>query len=77
MPNLQSEPDEVHGSGAQDDKSVGELASVSGQELVPEENLICEAMSKVMTENGILKVNCTIKKPHKIHYDEIFSKEWS
>jgi hypothetical protein len=32
----------------------------------------------LITENGRIKVRCTMnKKPRHVHYDAIFSKEWS
>jgi hypothetical protein len=74
---MQSEPDEVHEPSSEDDSSVGELASVSGQELAEPKDIICGVESVMMTEHGRIKVRCTMKKkPRHVHYDEMFSKEW-
>jgi hypothetical protein len=77
MPEVQPECGGVHESGREDDSSGRELASVSEQELAEPEDLTCPATSTLITENGRIKVRCTVKgKKRHVHYDEIFSKEW-
>jgi hypothetical protein len=78
MPGMQSEPDAVHEPGREDDSSGRKLASVHAEELAEPENLDCQATTTLITENGRIRVHCTMKrKPRHVHYDAIFSKEWS
>jgi len=78
MPRMQSEPDEVHEPGGEDDSCGGKLASVQSEELDEPKDLgYCQATTLLVTENGRIRVHCTMKrKPRHVHYDEIFSKEW-
>ena len=78
MPRVQSESDEVHEPSGEDDPCGGQLASVHSEELAEPKDLTCHATTLLVTENGRIRVHCTMKrKPRHVHYDEIFSKEWS
>jgi hypothetical protein len=77
MPTVPPNPRDVSKSGGQnggDEK----LDAVHGQELVAgEEVLVCGAQNTLLSsDGGRIKLYCTLKGHHKVHYDEIFSKEW-
>lgn len=78
MPGVQSESDEVHESGREDDSSVGELGSVQSEKLAESEDMTCGVTTLIVTENGRIRVRCTLDaRKHKVHWDKVFSKEWS
>ena len=55
----------------------GSWLQYHGEELAEPEDLSCQATSTLVTENGRIRVRCTMnKKPRHVHYDAIFSKEW-
>jgi len=77
MPTVPPNSRVVHESGGSPDGSE-KLDAVSGEGLAPgEEVLVCNACTILGgTDGGRIKLYCTLKTMHKIHYDEIFSKEW-
>jgi len=76
MPKLSSDPDNVHGSG-KPGEGKPKLDAVRGKKLVSgEEILDCPATNLIACDGGRVQLTCTIKGHHKVHYDEIFSREW-
>lgn len=73
MPKLSPEPGIVPRSGAAAHR--GDEKLVSGETMG---EVTCDTGTVIMTENGAIKIFCTLPKGHGVrrHYDEAFSHEW-
>jgi hypothetical protein len=76
MPKVPPDPGELHVAGGEDDGSVKLDAVQRGESASGQEVLVCEATNLAACDGGRVKLKCTLKGHHKIHYDAIFSKEW-
>lgn len=76
MSELPSEPGDVHGADSEILREPGD-GELHGEKLVRETDLTCKATYIASSENGKLKLCCTMKKyPNHKHYDGVFFQEW-
>jgi len=76
MPELQSAAGGVPGVGGAV-HGEAELADVQAEQLADGTKILeCGAETVIIADCGRMKLRCTLKGKHKMHFDGAFSKEW-